>query len=319
MNTQTCKIGQTSDADLPDWGDGGFILPDAPIGDAATDVPTPDGNIVIIEDPVRVCRFIPPPGEFSPQMKCRWNGSPNYSEYDDGVMTPVVANINDDNGDGRIDTRDIPDVLFVSYRLREDGCCNAPGVLRVISGRCNEDGSVMEHFSVATPFLDNSAGLAVGDIDGDGVPDIVGMTRTSGTVAFSNTGAMKWTSPYPNGADILTAVQPSITDLDGDGIAEVLVGRVVLDGATGTIRWRGVGGLGINAFLGPMSFAADIDIDGRPEVIAGNTVYRADGQLLWQFAYPSANSGCQSMGKPCDGYSAVANFDENPEAEIVIV
>lgn len=319
MNTQTCQIGQPSDADLPDWGDGGFILPDAKIGDVVTDLPIPNGNIVIIEDPVRVCRFIPPPGEFSPQMECRWNGSPLYPEYDDVVMTPVVANINDDNSDGRIDTRDIPDVLFVSYRLREDGCCNSPGVLRVISGRCNEDGSVVEHFSVANPFLDNSAGLAVGDIDGDGVPDIVGMTRTSGTVAFSNIGTIKWISPYPEGADILTAVQPSITDLDGDGIAEVLVGRVVLDGATGAIRWRGVGGLGINAFLGPMSFAADIDLDGRPEVIAGNTVYRADGLLLWQFAYPSANSGCQSGSKPCDGFSAVANFDNDPEAEIVIV
>lgn len=313
-----CKPGRP-DAHVPDL-DGSFPLPDAaPDGSVIADVPGPDGDITVIEDPVRVCRFVPPPGVFSPRMECHWNGSPEYPEYDDVVMTPVVANVTDDNGDGIIDTRDTPDILFVSYRLREDGCCNVNGVLRVISGRCTQDGTPIEHFSAASPFLDNSAGLAVGDIDGDGVPDIVGMTRTSGTVAFSNTGQVKWTSPYPDGADILTSVQPAITDLDGDGIAEILVGRVVLDGATGAIRWRGVGGLGINAFLGPMSFAADIDLDGRPEVIAGNTVYRADGMLLWQFTFPSANSGCQSQGKPCDGYAAAGDFDGDPEAEIVIV
>lgn len=319
-DTSTCVRGTVDGVDVPDL-DADPPFPDGSVtdGDAVADGPAPDGDVVELDDPVRICRFVPPPGDFLPVMKCRWNSSAEYPAHDDVVMTPAVANLTDDNGDGVIDTRDIPDILFVTYRLAEDGCCNTPGVLRVVSGRCGDDGHLVEHFSVATPALDNSAGLAVGDIDGDQVPDIVGMTRTSGTVAFSNTGQVKWTSPHPQGNDILTAVQPAIADLDGDGVAEILVGRVVLDGLTGLIKWRGVAGLGINAFLGPMSFAADLDLDGRPEVIAGNSVYRADGLLLWQFAYPSAQSGCASGTRPCDGYAAAGNLDADPEGEVVVV
>jgi len=319
-DTLTCVPGRIADLDIPGL-DGEIQLPDGTVDDAevVADAAAPDGDTVELDDPVRLCRYVPPPGDFVPTMKCRWNSSLEYPEYDDVVMTPVVANLTDDNGDGVIDTGDIPDILFVTYRLREDGCCNVPGVLRVVSGRCGDDGHLVEHFSVASPVLDNSAGLAVGDIDGDLVPEIVAMTRTSGTVAYSNTGVVKWTSPHPQGNDILTSVQPAIADLDGDGIAEILVGRVVLDGQTGLIRWRGVGGLGINAFLGPMSFAADLDLDGRPEVIAGNTVYRADGLELWQFSYPSAQSTCASGTKPCDGYAAAGDFDDDPEGEVVIV
>ena len=319
-DTLRCVPGRIDDLDVPDL-DGGLPLPDGPVSDAdpVADAPAPDGDAVELDDPVRICQYVPPPGEFLPTMKCRWNSSLEYPDSDDVVMTPVVASLTDDNGDGAIDVRDIPDILFVTYRLREDGCCNVPGVLRVVSGRCGDDGHLVEHFSVSSPVLDNSAGLAVGDIDGDLVPDIVAMTRTSGTVAYSNTGVVKWTSPHPQGNDILTSVQPAIADLDGDGIAEILVGRVVLDGQTGLIRWRGVGGLGINAFLGPMSFAADLDLDGRPEMIAGNTVYRADGLLLWQFAFPSAQSNCQSGTRPCDGYSAAGDFDTDAEGEVVIV
>jgi hypothetical protein len=91
----------------------------------------------------------------------------------------------------------------------------------------------------------------------------------------------KWLSNDPQGADALTAEQPAIVDLDRDGVAEILVGRVVLDGATGAVKWRGLADRGINSFMGPISIAADLDLDGVMEVIAGGTVYRADGLELW--------------------------------------
>lgn len=423
------------------------------------------------------CLFVPPTGEFTPVMKCRWDSPAEYSAYDDVVMAPVVANVTDDNMNGMIDTDDIPDILFVSYRYQQDGCCGTPAVLRVVSGRCSQDAThLTEHFHIADPFLDNSGGLAVGDIDGDGLPDIVGMRRMSpggtyGTVAFSSVlydrflpeadGALtgewtvnggggafdavnedphdginsyieavgqgvsqsftwsyglstaavamvrvtavaqsvngsaemsmflrsgstdsysesfsvtgggwvahtaqfpknpfnndfqwqdadlenlefgiertddatsllqvtqvyltagyvikKWESDHPQGDDQLTAAQPAIVDLDRDGVAEILVGRVVLDGLTGEPKWRGVEGRGINSFMGPMSTAADMDLDGLMEVYAGNTAYRADGEVLWTYEFDySANCG----GYPCDGFNATGNFDDDPEGELVIV
>jgi len=119
--------------------------------------------------------------------------------------------------------------------------------------------------------------------------------------------------------------QPSLVDVNGDGQPEVLIGNVVLDGLTGDLVWDGAvtvgpnAGVGNNAFLGPTSTAADLDLDGDIEVIAGNTVYDgATGAEVWTFTYTSSNSSCQGR-QPCDGYNAIGNFDDDPEAEIVIV
>ena len=452
---------------------------DAALPDAAVDAEIRDAGPDVVIPPVdggmAQCLYIPPPGAFAPVKECRWDSPLEYAQYDDVVMQPVVANVTDDNDDGVIDTDDIPDILFSSYRYQEDGCCNVNAVLRVVSGRCPKDAThLQEHFHIASPMLDNSAGLAVGDIDGDGIPDIVGMTRTSGIVAYSSvlydtfypegtgtwdawtvspggaaweavdetphdglssyiqdtgqdsrssftftwgrttaavamvrvsavvqavnadaevalflrsggtdidgdaihltagdpfarvtaefpknvfaggvqwqdadlnglefgvvrtddsTGLLqvtqvhirvgyveqKWLSPDPQGNDALTAEQPTIVDLDRDGIAEILVGRVVLDGLTGHVKWRGLAGRGINSFMGPISIAADLDLDGVMEVIAGNTVYRADGLVEWTYDFGSDGSGGTCGGYPCDGFNATGNFDADPEGEVVIV
>ncbi len=452
-----------------EWEDGGIFD-----GGFLSDAYMPDGGP--LDAGPAECLFIPTPGEFSPEMKCRWDSPAEYPAYSDVVMTPVVANVTDDNNDGVIDTNDIPDILFVSYNYFGHGCCATPGVLRVVSGRCTGDSTHLEeHFHIASPFFDNSGGLAVGDIDGDGTPDIVGMrwtpSGTHGTVAFSSVrydrffpegdGALtgewviqggagaydtvnedphdginsyirsvgqgvrqsftwnydlstaavamvrvtavaqsvdgpaemsmflrsggavrssesfvvtggewtahtaefpknqfnndfqwqdddfvglefgvertddatsllmvtqafvtvgyvikKWESDHPMGNDQLTGAQPSIVDLDRDGIAEILVGRVVLDGLTGEVKWRGTAGRGVNSFMGPISIAADLNLDGVMEVYAGNTAYRADGEILWTYEFDyHANCG----GYPCDGFNATGNFDDDPYGELVIV
>src|SRR5690606_37374656 len=71
----------------------------------------------------------------------------------------------------------------------------------------------------------------------------------------------------------------------------------------GQVLWRGAGAAGGNG-VGPLSFAADIDNDGFQEVIAGGTVYRHDGQIMF-------NRG--------DGFAAVGDFDENGTPELAVV
>ena len=276
------------------------------------------GKCLSSEDIINNCEYRPPAGEFTPVLECKWDGSSTTSNRDDVVMTPVVANVTDDNNDGIIDTSDVPDILFLSYDLQGVGCCNAPSTLRVVSGKCGADGKLIEHFSITSPNMDNSAGIAVGDLEGDGFPDIVTMKKGSGTVAFENDGTLKWESIHPKGDDILTAVQPAIVNLDKTGSAEVVVGRVVLNGETGELIWKGTAGRGINAFLGPISIVADINMDGNNEVIAGNTVYDYQGNELWTYTYGNEGTGC-SGSKPCDGYNAVGNFDDDDEGEIVVV
>ncbi len=52
------------------------------------------------------------------------------------MMAPLVARTHDDDGDGKIDQNDSPDVIFVAYGGGGDDF--GDGILRIISGK---DGS----------------------------------------------------------------------------------------------------------------------------------------------------------------------------------
>jgi hypothetical protein len=288
------------------------------------------------------CTF-QPTGQFNPATECVWN-SPEagslYPTLDDVVSTPVVVNLTDDNNDGQVTLDDIPDIAFITYQLQTTscptgvtcGCCDSSGVLRVVSGGCT-NGVLAEHFTVgadeieaatgvAGVWLDSSGGLAAGDIDSDGSVDLVATTMLGGTIAFERTGAIKWYQPdYPTDEDHLAGTQPAIADLDADGHPEIIQGRVVLNGTDGSLKWKGTEGLGTNGFMGPVSVAGDLDLDGKLEVLAGNTMYRADGTVAWSYAYadPITSSNCAAKGYPCDGFTATGNFDADPEGEIVVV
>lgn len=301
-------------------------------------------------DAVEVCEFRPPVGEFSPRVGCQWRPPMVgiYASFDDVVMTPAVANLSDDNGDGVTDERDVPDVVFVSIDTQRDGCCSFRGVIRVVSGACNDDGSMETLATIPMPHADSSGGVAVGNLHPDDMaderaPEIVaflGGGRTTdltprpfiGLVAFRRVtpDATVWEEMWrnveaPSRSHAVAAGQPSIADVNGDGAPEVILGNVVLDGQTGELVWDGLvtvgpeAGIGHNAFLGPASTIADIDLDGVMEVIAGNTVYDGrDGREEWSFGYTSSNSVCSSAFA-CDGYNAVGNFDDDDEGEVVAV
>ncbi len=286
---------------------------------------------------IDVCEFRPPPGEFAPSIGCRWVPDDGY---DDVVMTPSVANLTDDNGDGMTNTDDIPDIAFIAFNREANGCCTNRGVLRIISGACNEDGTMNTLASLNTPFLDNSAGVALGNLHQAGDPtthnpEIVTVARAIGStpaavVAYQRvtpdgtSWEVLWQSTANMTGIFAAGAQPSLADLDKDGRPEVIVGNLVLDGLSGEVIWDGRmtvagGGVGNNAFLGPTSTIADIDRDGFQEVIAGNTVYDGrTGALEWSYAYTTENSACQGT-LPCDGFNAVANMDDDEFGEVVIV
>ena len=298
------------------------------------------------DDAVPDCEFIPPVGDFDPQIGCQSSTIGLTSPArDDVVATPIVINLTDD---------DIPDIALLTYDLEGDGCCNSEATLRVYSGQCQPDGSMLhiadldeqliEAFNASGYFISNDSGIAAGDLDGDGVAELVAITKTStanntvqGTVAFRRTAAdgLVWEVLWHNTVYPTWSVHTrggaaiSIADLDADGTAEVIIGNVAIDGQDGALLWDGdvtaalggfVGGIGNNGFLGPSSAVADIDLDGMLEVSAGNTVYEHDGTVKWEYTYVGSNSPCGAAGGIlCDGFSAIANFDDDDEGEVVIV
>jgi hypothetical protein len=325
----------------------------------------PSLGACIPDDPVEACEFRPPVGDLQPRIVCRWTPPKAPIEatteeieiagMSEVAMTPSVANLTDDNGDGVTDVLDTPDLAFVSFDYLADGCCTRRGVVRVVSGACNSDGTMSTHATLKgrgpDDWIGNSSGIALGNLH----PDFMVAERAPEIIAtFKNGGAVAWRRTADDGSawevfwqnDLLPTsqhtrggAQPSIADLNADGRTEVIIGNVVLDGLTGkgpddpnlpadALAWDGRDleamtpsanlGIGNNGFLGPASIAADLDGDGLQEVIAGNTVYKHDGTERWTYEYTTTNSSCGGS-LDCDGYAGVGNFDDDEDGEVVII
>ena len=250
--------------------------------------------------PFNVCKTAPKVGGFTPVVEWVrdiWKTHPDANQI---IMTPIVAPLTDDDHDGVYGSEgDLPAVVVMTFAADKT---TGPGVLRALRG----DGST-ELFAVADPGLWGGSGIAVGDIDGDQRPDIIALAAEGVVKAFSHEGALKWSSA-PSLSDVGSYLphyaSPAIADMDADGRAEIIVGRLILN-HDGTVRGKGAYGLG-GSVVASASFAVDLDADGVQEVVVGNALYRPDGSAIWSNDLP-------------DGYPAVADFTADTQPEIVVV
>lgn len=164
--------------------------------------------------------------------------------------------------------------------------------------------------------------FAVGDISGDEHPEIIVVRNTKvgfvgfageyAVVAYDWEGTKLWqTGDYGNN-DFDYAAAPVISDMNHDGTPEIVVGRVIFN-ADGTERGKGNRGRGSWGNLpgglseASISAVADLDLDGQEEVIVGDARYDIDGNTIFY----DRNQN--------DGIVAVANLDDDPEGEVVVV
>jgi hypothetical protein len=279
------------------------------------------------------CQLSSSGGEVVPTELWHWDGTdavlPAWNQV---MMTPVVANLNDDDGNGIIDQNDIPDVVFSSFcgDATNVACTGGEyhenGVLRAVSGA---DGSALFDVTEESLRVIPGAQIALGDIDGDDLVEIVACGSDPSwegpLVAFENDGTFKWRSSDPRVRCGQSA--PSIADLDADGRPEVFVRYSVLNGADGSVVWhrdcRNPGDFELASGSGDFTVlervtyehlscdyttAADLDRSGRLSIVGGNVAYDYSGRLRWD---RSADFR--------DGYPAVGDLDLDGTPEIVVV
>jgi hypothetical protein len=135
---------------------------------------------------------------------------------------------------------------------------------------------------------------SVGDIDGDGIPEVVGKHHNNLNALYifnGATGAVEVTISSPRSDTFNDAV--AIGDTDDDGLGEIFFvsghDNIPADSCylycyenDGTLKWKSnerVGYTQNDCYMSPS--LADFDFDGTPEVLVGNKVYdSATGILL---------------------------------------
>jgi hypothetical protein len=325
-----------SETDMTDLGDPGAD-PDADAGDWIPDIP--DGYDGPPCEPGNICQndmrcvdgiCIPwGPGEFDdeclraatpgpirPQLQCSWDGPPADDPVPDYVRimhTPLVADLK------IVLAPDVPPrpvIIFISdnsYRESVPRVCESAGTLRVI------DGATCRELGAATDVADRVNGPvtpAVGDLDGDTVPEIVAAAAAGGVIAFRWDEAEQkpvrlWRSHLSDGTDDLHGSTTclwggiSLADLDDDGLPEV-----IFDGAVWSSEGERMATVsGWTGYpWGVPAPVADVDRDTIPELVA------AEGLWQWDSASGTFVADDNWAGPGSTGFTALADFGDFPTA-----
>jgi len=276
------------------------------------------------------CQYVPPVNVFKPEPLFTWGKrkvfacamdtdcqvaevctakvcTPTWKHWpsDDEVMPthyqvssiPIVVDL-DDNC--------VPDVIFNTYK---DLVAASDGVVRAVRGDTGE-----KLWAVTDPLYrsNSTSNLAVGDIDGDGLPEVIADGEGKRILAFKGSdGTPLWKSDPYTGADVSGSV--AIANMDNDGDPEIIFGAAIFDN-TGKKLYEGQPGIGLNG-QGPISCMADLDGDGRPELVGGRTAYKTTGTV----AGANFAGAVLWTSAATDGFCGIADFDADDKPEVVLV
>jgi len=202
---------------------------------------------------------------------------------------PVIGNLDDDNGDGVIDENDMPEVVVNVF--------GGSGFIVALDGATGA-----EKWSYRGSL--STAGVLIADVDSDGRPDVVGFDPSGRPMALDGSGRLKWTSSRAPTSISYPLV--SVADLEGDGIPEVIADDLVVDGASGAVRFS-LSASASNPYR--IAAVADVDLDGDQEIFLAGIAYDSDGAVLWR----TGEVGSYGF------WPIVINADADPEAEIGFV
>jgi len=195
--------------------------------------------------------------------------------FGSGGNYPVSIALADVNGNGN------PDLVVAN--LCDINCSTVNGgVVGVLLG--NGDGT----FQTAVPYNTGQGSLssvAVGDVNGDGKPDLVVANEGVGVLLGKGDGTFQQVVSYSSGGDAPTSV--AVADVNGDGKPDLLVANcseggnggcvdLSVDGSVGVLLANGDGTFQTvvvydSGGSGALSVAvADVNGDGKPDLLVTN-------------------------------------------------
>jgi FG-GAP-like repeat/FG-GAP repeat len=222
-----------------------------------------------------------------------------FYAYDQGFTGGVYVAAGDLNGDGKADI------------VTGAGAGGGPHV-KVFSGA---DGSTLQSFFAFDPAFTGGVRVAVGDVNGNGFPDIVVGAGPGGgpqVKVFSGKDGSVLDSFFGFDSGFTGGVFVAAGDLNGDGKADIVTGA----GAGGGPQVKVFSGKDLSVlqsffaydagFTGGVYVAAgDVNGDGHPDLVTGAgagggphvKVFAADGSVLQSFfAYDPAFTGGVTVG-----------------------
>lgn len=200
----------------------------------------------------------PAVGAFAPAV--RWTNS--RVRY---ATQPLVGPIVDSDLDGELTSKDTVAVVAVSWTDTTVGN-------RRIHAFDARGGETLWSYNQRTP--DWYVQPAMADLTGEGDIRILFVDSQRYLVALRNDGTQAWVSNAPIASTTLEYSAISVSDLDGDGIAEILVGPSVFN-AYGLLKWQFPVGTDNRGH----ALAIDLDQDGRREVVFRGEIRDANGVL----------------------------------------
>ena len=187
---------------------------------------------------------------------------------------PSIIAIADIDGDGKVDI-----------------VCPNQGASNIYLLRNTSSGAGIVNFStsVLTSGVGSSGprGVSIGDLDGDGKPDLVIANSYAGTITIYKNNCSAGFISFGSKTDYTmnsgtTTMTTQIADLDGDGKLDILVPNANTNNFITVLRNNSSGGnislqslinytIGVGSSSPSFIAVADVDADGKPDIVTANT------------------------------------------------